>query len=140
MFAPRREPRPVPRTAPLGAATVPPPGWPRRVRPPGAPEWKASARAWLLDASPPEYRDYPLLSRHPVLLARFALVHVEASQAAVERGLSQARGQLREILAESEVAEAVHIWEREQARLLALRREVVLVEEALRGRRYVPRL
>jgi hypothetical protein len=33
---------------------------------------------WLLDLCPPEYRSYPALRRHPVVLARFAVLHVEA--------------------------------------------------------------
>jgi len=51
--------------------------------------------AWLLDLCPPEYRTYPTLRRHAVVLARFAVLHVEACQAAVNRGLSEARGGLR---------------------------------------------
>ena len=70
---------------------VAPPGWPRQVRPPGAPGWEHTAVAWLLDICPPEYRSYPVLRRHDVVLARFAVLHVEACQAAVRRGLSEAR-------------------------------------------------
>lgn len=95
---------------------------------------------WLLDICPPEYRGYPGLRRHPVVLARFAVLHVEASQAAVERGLSEGRGVLRDIAGEREIAAAMEVWERESARLIGVRRAVGLVEEALRGRRYVARL
>lgn len=140
MFRSWREPDPVPRTAPPGSPPVAPPGWPDGVRPPGAPEWERSAVNWLLDISPPEYRGYPPLRRHPTLLARFAVLHVEASQAAVRRGLSEGRGVLRDVAGETEVAAAVAIWEREAARLLGVRRAVGLVEEALRGRRYVARM
>ena len=76
---------------------VAPPGWPRAVRPPGAPGWEHSAVSWLLDICPPEYRSYPVLRRHAVVLARFAVLHVEACQAAVNRGLSEARGGLRDV-------------------------------------------
>ncbi len=103
-------------------------------------EWEPSAAAWLLDVCPPEYRSYPALRRHPVLLARFAALHVEASQAAVNRGLSEARGDLREVVAPDVVEAAVQTWQQESARLIAVRREVGLVEEALRGRRFVTRL
>jgi len=95
---------------------------------------------WLLDLCPPDYRGYGVLRRHPVLLARFAVLHVEAGQAAVARGLSEARGVLRDVAGESEIAAALEIWERESARLLGARRAVGLVEEALRGRRYVARM
>ena len=38
------------------------------------------------------------------------------------------------------VEAAVETWQRESARLLGVRRAVGLVEEALRGRRFVARL
>ena len=117
-----------------------PPGWPPQVRPPGAPGWERTAVAWLLDVSPPEYRGYPVLRRHEVVLARFALLHVEAGQAAVRRGLSEARGVLRGVADPDTVDAAVLAWQAEEARLAAERRAVGLVEEALRGRRFVARL
>jgi hypothetical protein len=95
---------------------------------------------WLLDLCPPEYRSYPALRRHPVVLARFAVLHVEASQAAVRRGLSQARAELGEVAELDVVEAAVQTFQAEDARLLAVRRGVGLVEEALRGRRFVARL
>jgi hypothetical protein len=119
---------------------VTPPGWPARVRPPGAPDWERTAVAWLLDLCPPDYRGYPLLRRHDVVLARFAALHVEGCQAAVRRGLSEARGALRGLVDADTVARAVEVWQAEEARLLAERRAVGLVEEALRGRRFVARL
>jgi hypothetical protein len=119
---------------------VTPPGWPRQVRPPGAPGWERTAVAWLLDLCPPEYRSYPVLRRHDVVLARFALLHVEAGQAACRRGLSEARTELRDVAEADTVDAAVETWHAEAARLLAERRAVGLVEEALRGRRFVARL
>ena len=117
-----------------------PPGWPRAVRPPDAPDWEATAAAWLLDLCPPDYRQYAGLRRHVVVLARFAALHVEAGQAAVRRGLSEARADLREVASTEVVEAAVQTFQLEEARLLAVRREVGLVEEALRGRRFVARL
>jgi hypothetical protein len=140
VFTPRREPDPVPRTAPPGSPPYAPPGWPAGVRAPGVPGWEATAVNWLLDVSPPEYRAYPGLRRHPLVLARFALLHVEASQAAVNRGLSEARGILRDVAGETEIAAAIDTWHREAARLIGVRRSVGLVEEALGGRRYVARM
>lgn len=137
VFTPRREPDPVPRTAPAGAAPCAPPGWPAQVRAPGTPAWERSALGWLLDQCPPEYRGYPALRRHPVLLARFARLHVEACQAAVDRGLSEARGSLRDVASREEIGAAIEVWEREKARLLGVRRAAGLIEDALQGRRYV---
>jgi hypothetical protein len=110
------------------------------VRPPGAPGWEDTAVKWLLDICPPEFRSYPVLRRHEVVLARFAVLHVEACQAAVRRGLSEARTVLRDVAGPDTVERAVETWQAEAARLLAERRAVGLVEEALRGRRFVARL
>ena len=119
---------------------VAPPGWPRQVRPPDAPDWERTAVNWLFDICPPEYRAHPALRRHVVVLARFAVLHVEASQAACRRGLSEARAELRDVAELDVVEAAVLAWQSEDARLLKVRREVGLVEEALRGRRFVARL
>lgn len=122
------------------ASFVAPPGWPREVRPPDAPGWEQTAASWLLDLCPPDYRRYAGLRRHVVVLARFAVLHVEASQAACRRGLSEVRADLREVADPAVVEAAVQTFQLEEARLLAVRRAVGLVEEALRGRRYVARL
>src|SRR5680860_480994 len=63
-----------------------------------------------------------------------------ASQAAVRRGLSEARSTLRDVADPDTVESAVEVWQAEAARLMAERRAVGLVEEALRGRRFVARL
>lgn len=119
---------------------VAPPGWPREVRPPAAPDWERTAVAWLLDLCPPEYRGYPAVRRHVVVLARMAVLHVEAQQEGVRRGLSQARSDLREVAGQATVDAAVETLQAEAARLLGVRRSAGLVEEALRGRRFVARL
>ena len=59
---------------------VAPPGWPREVRPPDAPDWERTAVNWLFDISPPEYRAHAALRRHVVVLARFAVLHIEADR------------------------------------------------------------
>jgi hypothetical protein len=122
------------------APYVTPPGWPAQVRPPEAPGWEQTATNWLLDICPPDYRAYDALRRHVVVLARFAVLHVDASQSACRRGLSEARADLRDVVLPDVVEAAVQAFQREEARLVALRRAVGLVEEALRGRRYVARL
>lgn len=119
---------------------VAPPGWPQEVRPPDAPAWERTAAAWLLDLCPSDYRRYAGLRRHVVVLARFAVLHVEANQAAVRRGLSEARADLRDVADDSVVEAAVQTFLLEDARLVGVRRAAGLVEEALRGRRFVARL
>jgi hypothetical protein len=122
------------------ASFVAPPGWPPQVRPPDAPDWERTAVDWLLDLCPADYRRYTGLRRHVVVLARFAVLHVEANQAAVRRGLSEVRADLRDVATLEVVDAAVQTFQLEEARLLGVRRAVGLVEEALRGRRYVARL
>ena len=122
------------------ASYVAPPGWPPQVRPPDAPDWERTAVDWLLDLCPADYRRYTGLRRHVVVLARFAVLHVEANQAAVRRGLSEVRADLRDVASLEVVDAAVQTFQLEEARLLGVRRAVGLVEEALRGRRYVARL
>ena len=138
MFAPPPPPRrPQPRQGHPGGA---PPGWPREVRPPDAPDWEVTAVAWLLDLCPSEYRRFAGLRRHVVVLARFAVLHVEAQQAATRRGLSEIRGDLKDVASQAVVEAAVQTFHLEDARLLGVRRAVGLVEDALRGRRYVARM
>lgn len=120
--------------------SVAPPGWPHEVRAPGAPEWERTAVNWLLDICPPEYRSYPVVRRHPLVLARFAVLHTEACLVGVQKGLSEARAQLREVVAPEVVDAAVETWLAEEARLTGVRRSVGLVEQALQGRRFAARL
>ncbi len=117
-----------------------PPGWPSPVLPPAVPGWEESATRWLLDQCPPEFRSYPVLRRHPVVLARFAAVHLDACALGVGRGLSQARAVLREVVHGDTVEQAVQAWQSEQVRVRQVSRAVSLIEEALRGRRFVERL
>ena len=117
-----------------------PPGWPAEVPPPGAPGWERRAVAWLFDLFPPDYRAHEVLRRHPVVLARFAAHHVDAGIEAARRGLAAGRVELREVVPPEAVAAALAAYEREGARLIAARRAVHLVEQALRGTEFRPRL
>ncbi|PRY18344.1 hypothetical protein [Kineococcus rhizosphaerae] len=120
-----------------------PPGWPREVPPPDAEDvedWRVDAVAWLLDQAPPEFRGYPAVRHHPVLLAWLVGHHVAAQQEAVRRALGTARRDLAHRLP-PEVAPAVFdVLEREDLRLRRLARAVDLLQQALDGRKFVPRL
>jgi hypothetical protein len=124
---------------PAAPAAVPP-GWPAAVRPPGATDWERTAIAWLLDLCPPDYRAYPVLVRRPVALAWVAGRHAEAAVTGARKALAGVRAGLSEVLEPRALTELVEALETEEARLLAALRGAGLVEEALRGRRYVPRL
>ena len=117
-----------------------PPGWPDRVRPPGAPDWEVTATEFLLDCCPADYRRYQMLRRHPVVLARFAASFVEAQVQAGRDGLGGVRVSLAEQVPPEVITEAVDVWSQQQAALVRVRREVALVEEALRGKNWVRKM
>jgi hypothetical protein len=117
-----------------------PPGWPKGVHPPGTEGFQRTATAYLLDLCPPDYRAYGVLKRQPLVLARFAAHHVDGAIAAARKGYRNARTELRDAVSPEVVAEALEAWETEGARLVAVARSVDLLEQALRGKRFVPRL
>ncbi|MFX4270851.1 hypothetical protein ACQBAR_09575 [Propionibacteriaceae bacterium Y1685] len=117
-----------------------PPGWPEQVRPPGAPDWEPTAVAFLLDCCPPDFRAYPVLRRHPVVLARFAAEFVEGQYASARDGLAGVRTALSDHVGAEVVESAADAWLEQGARLARTRRAVLLVEEALRGRVFVRKL
>lgn len=135
------ENRPVGRTRfPEGTALYTPPGWPREVRPPHAPDWEDGAAAFLLDCSPPEYRTYPVLRRHVVVLARFAAEHVESQLLACRQGIAGVRASLGEYVSPEVLEAATQTWLEQEATLRRRRREIALVEEALRGKVFIQKL
>ena len=117
-----------------------PPGWPRGVVAPGVPGWEETAAAWLLDQCPSDYRAHDVLRRHPLVLARFAAHHVAASLAGARAAYAGARRELGEEVDPETLTAALRALEEEGARLARADREVALVEEALRGARWRPRL
>ena len=70
-----------------------PPGWPEGVQPPHTDGWEDTAAAFLLDCCPAEYRGYAVLRRHPVILARFAVAHVESQVQACRDGIGGVRAE-----------------------------------------------
>jgi hypothetical protein len=94
----------------------------------------------LFDQCPPDYRAYDVLRRYPVALARFAATCLDGAVTAAATGLRTARADLREQVPPEAVEAAVAAYEREGNRLQSARRSVDLVERALRGERWVPRL
>jgi hypothetical protein len=117
-----------------------PPGWPAEVRPPQTPEWERSAVAWLFDLCPPDYRAHDVLRRHPVVLARLAREHCQAGVEAARRGLATVRADLAGVVPPDAVEATIGAYEREGARLTRAAASVALVEDALKGGRWVPRL
>ena len=117
-----------------------PPGWPEQVRLPGAPDWEATAAAFLLDCCPSDYRSHLVLRRHPVVLARFAAEYVEGQLESSKAGLAGVRTSLVDYVPTQIVQAAADAWQTETARLVRVRRAVALVEEALRGKVFIRKL
>jgi hypothetical protein len=117
-----------------------PPGWPRAVPDPDSPEFADRVVAWMLDLCPPDYRAHSVLRRHPVALARLAALHAEATLAAARAAYAGARRDLAGRVPPEAVDEILAALSHEGAHLAAQVREIALVEEALQGRRWRPRL
>lgn len=117
-----------------------PPGWPDGVRPPGAPEWESGAVAFLFDCCPADFRSYAVLRRHPLVLARFAAHFVAGQARSAQEGLAGIRTSLRSEVAPDVVEAAAEAWLEQAARLSRTKRAVGLVEGALRGQQFRPRL
>jgi CO/xanthine dehydrogenase FAD-binding subunit len=117
-----------------------PAGWPEAVRPPPAPDWELSAAAFLFDCCPADFRAYPVLRRHPLVLARFAAHFVAGQCRAAQEGLAEIRTSLQGRVPVPVVEAAVEAWLEQEARLVRTRRAVRLVEDALSGQEFRPRL
>ena len=117
-----------------------PPGWPEQVPPAGVPEWEVAATAFLLDCCPADFRAYRVLRNHPVVLAQFAGHFVEGQVRATQEGLADVRTGLSRYVDPPVLAAAADAWLEQAARLARTRRAVALINDALRGRVYVPRL
>ncbi len=96
--------------------------------------------AWLLDAVPPDYRAYGVLRRHPLALARMARHHVNASVEAARAGYRGAAVDLKEHLPPHAIEAVLAAYRREGPRLVKLATSVELVERALQGEHFIPRM
>jgi hypothetical protein len=120
-----------------------PAGWPPEVPPPDAPGWERRAVAWLYDLCPPDHRGYVVLQKYPVLLARVARQHVASAAHACRRGAQTARADIRELdpgIPPEAVDALLGMYEGEALRLEVAARGAHLVERALAGQRFTPRL
>jgi len=110
-------------------------GWPQDVQPPGSEGWEATAVTWLLDLVP-EYRQYDMVCRHPVLLASIARHLLHGSVEGAREGYRTVRTELAEHAPPHAVDVALRAYRTEGRRLAATERAVDLVERALRGGPY----
>jgi hypothetical protein len=117
-----------------------PPGWPAGVHPPGSEEFESTAVGWLLDVVPPDYRLHGVLRRYPVALATMARHHSKACVEGAREGYRTARTELAGVLPPHAVDTVLAAYRKEGARLAETARAVDLVERALRGEVFTPKM
>src|SRR5271167_4752573 len=117
-----------------------PPGWPAGVHPPDSEEFESTAVTWLLDVVPPDYRLHGVLRRYPVALAAMARYHSKACVEAARQGYRTARTELTGRLPPHAIDTVLAAYRKEGARLAATARAVGLIERALRGEVFTPKM
>lgn len=117
-----------------------PPGWPAGVHPPGSEEFESTAVGWLLDVVPPDYRLHGVLRRYPIALAVMARHHSRACVEGAREGYRTARTELADVLPPHAVDTILAAYRKEGARLAETARAVDLVERALRGEVFTPKM
>ena len=120
--------------------TYTPPGWPAGVHPPGSEDFESTAVGWLLDVVPPDYRLHGVLRRYPVALAAMARYHSRACVEGARQGYRTARTELAGTLPPHAIDTVLAAYRKEGARLAATARAVGLIERALRGEVFTPRM
>ena len=117
-----------------------PPGWPAGVHPPGSEEFESTAVGWLLDVVPPDYRLHGVLRRYPIALATMARHHSKACVEGAREGYRTARTELAGVLPPHAIDTILAAYRKEGARLAETARAVDLVERALRGEVFTPKM
>ena len=117
-----------------------PPGWPAGVHPPGSEDFESTAVGWLLDVVPPDYRLHGVLRRYPVALATLARYHSKACVEGARQGYRTARSELAGALPPHAIDTVLAAYRKEGARLAATAEAVDLVERALRGEVFTPKM
>jgi hypothetical protein len=110
------------------------------VHPPGSEEFESTAVGWLLDVVPPDYRLHGVLRRYPVALAALARYHSKACVEGARQGYRTARTELAGALPPHAIDTVLAAYRKEGARLAATAQAVDLVERALRGEEFTPKM
>jgi hypothetical protein len=110
------------------------------VHPPGSEDFESTAVGWLLDVVPPDYRLHGVLRRYPVALATMARYHSKACVEAARQGYRTARTELAGALPPHAIDTVLAAYRKEGARLAATAEAVELVERALRGEVFTPKM
>jgi hypothetical protein len=109
------------------------------VSPPGSEDWETTAAAWLLDLVP-EYRQRAAVRRHPVILAFIARHVIAGAVEGALHGYWVTRSELATLSRRMPSTRRSGPWRAEGERLAATASAVDLVERALRGEPFRPRL
>ena len=110
------------------------------MHPPGSEEFESTAVGWLLDVVPPDYRLHGVLRRYPVALATLARYHSKACVEGARQGYRTARTELAGVLPPHAIDTVLAAYRKEGARLAATAQAVDLVERALRGEVFTPKM
>jgi hypothetical protein len=110
------------------------------VHPPGSEDFESTAVGWLLDVVPPDYRLHGVLRRYPVALAALARYHSKACVEGARQGYRTARTELAGVLPPHAIDTVLAAYRKEGARLAATAEAVDLVERALRGEVFTPKM
>ena len=111
-----------------------------RVHPPGSDDFESTAVGWLLDIVPPDYRLHGVLRRYPVALATMARYHSRACVEGARQGYRTARTELAGALPPHAIDTVLAAYRKEGGRLATTARAVGLVERALRGEIFTPKM
>jgi hypothetical protein len=110
------------------------------VHPPGSEDFESTAIGWLLDVVPPDYRLHGVLRRYPIALAALARYHSKACVEGARQGYRTARTELAGVLPPHAIDTVLAAYRKEGARLAATAEAVDLVERALRGEAFTPKM
>lgn len=110
------------------------------MHPPGSEDFESTAVGWLLDVVPPDYRLHGVLRRYPVALAALARYHSKACVEGARQGYRTARTELAGALPPHAIDTVLAAYRKEGARLAATAEAVDLVERALRGEVFTPKM
>lgn len=124
--------------------TFPPPaGWPDPIPAPGIPAWENKAGKWLIDQCPGAWREGlsgQVYRKHPLMLARDTRYLIDAQIQALRDAYARARVELGDHYEPQQIDEKLAQYAEEAERLKILARSVQLVEDALMGVRWIPRV
>ena len=108
-----------------------PPGWPKALPPPDTDEFDDRVVLWLLDQSPADLRTSPLRTM-PLALCCVVSHSLDGLLAGIRNAYRSARTELAEQIGPADLLTLQQALEAQGARIAATKREVALVEMALR--------